>query len=51
MSSLVQSESTFVDAFRNPGDGPYLSVMGVSAELEVDVLLFSLFQMEGLMVQ
>jgi hypothetical protein len=45
----MTTEGTFVDMFRNPRNGPYLPVMGVTAELEVDMLLLSLFQMVRLM--
>ncbi len=51
VAPFVIAEGALVDALGDPRDGPYLSVMGVSAELEVDVLSLSLFQMVGLMVQ
>ena len=47
----MASKGTLVDALRNPRDGPHLSVMGVTAELEINMLLLGLFQVVGLMVQ
>ena len=44
------SKGTFVDAFRNPRDGPYLTMMGVAAELEINMLSLGLFEVVGLMV-
>ena len=45
------AEGTFVDTVRNPGDGPYLPVVGMTAELEVHLLALRLFQVVGLVVQ
>ena len=47
----MAAKGTLVNAFRNPRDGPHLSVMGMSAELEVNMVLLGLFQMIGLVVQ
>ncbi len=51
IASLVTAESLFVDVFGNPTDGPYLSVVGVAAELEIDACSFGLFQVIGLVVE
>jgi hypothetical protein len=45
------AKGTLVDGIRYPGDGPYLPMMGMAAELEVYMLTLSLIQMEGLMVE
>ena len=51
VASLVRSEGAFVDMFRNPGDGPDLSMMGVTTELEVNLLTLGLIQMIRLVVE
>ena len=48
---LVRTESTFVDVFGNPRDGPHLTMMGVAAELEVDLMTLGLIKMIGLMIE
>jgi hypothetical protein len=50
VASLMTSKGTLIDAFRNPRDWPYLTMMGVTTELEIDMLSLGLFQMVGLMV-
>lgn len=51
LATLVLSPCLFVDGFCNPADGPDLSVMRVSAELEVDIGVFGLLQVIGLVVK
>lgn len=48
---LVRTEGTLVDMFRDPRDGPDLSVMGVATELEVYLLALCLIQMVRLVVE
>ena len=47
----MTTKGTLVDVIRNPRNGPDLSVMCMSAKLEVDVLAFSLLQMVRLVVK
>ena len=47
----MTTKGTLVDVIRNPRNGPNLSVMCMSAKLEVDVLAFSLLQMVRLVVK
>ncbi len=49
--SLPWPEGAFVDGIGNPGDGPYLAVVGVSAELEVDAAELCLFEVVWLVVE
>jgi hypothetical protein len=51
ISTLVRSESFLVHRIGHPIAGPDLTMMGMTAELEIYSGLFSLFQMVGLMVQ
>jgi hypothetical protein len=50
VASFVCTKGTLVDGISNPGEGPYLSVMGVTTELEVHMMALCLFQMIGLVV-
>ena len=50
-SSLAESVSILVHSVFYPADGPHLSVVGVSAELEVHACLFGEFQIVGLVVE
>ena len=50
-AAAVAAEGALVDVFRNPRNGPNLSVVGVTAELEVDALLLGLLQVVGLVVE
>ena len=45
------TEGILVDGIGYPGDRPHLPVVGMTAELEVDAVLLSLFQMVRLMVE
>ena len=50
IATLVGTEGTLVDAFGNPGGGPHLTVVRMTAELEVDALTLGLLQVVGLVV-
>lgn len=50
-TSLVRAESALIDMFRDPRNGPNLSVMGMTTELEVNLLTLSLIQMIRLMIE
>ena len=51
VSALMMAPGFFVQGIGNPGKGPYLAAVGVSAELEIDTGGFCLLQMVGLMVK
>ena len=51
MAAAVLAEGTLVDGIGNPRDGPYLAVVGMAAELEIDTGLFGLFKVVGLVVE
>ena len=36
IAALMATPRTFIDMIGNPGDGPYLSTMGVATQLEID---------------
>ena len=51
VSALVAAPRALVDVVSNPGDGPYLATVGVTAELEVYAGLLGMVKMVGLMVE
>ena len=51
VSALIGPVSLFVQDVRNPVGRPYLAVVRVPAELEIDTTPFRLFQVIGLMVE
>jgi hypothetical protein len=42
-TALIGTVGTLIDALRNPGDRPYLSVMSMPTELEVYMMVLGLF--------
>ena len=48
---MVAAPRTLIDMVGNPGDGPYLSAMGVTAELEVSTSLLGTVEVVGLVVE
>lgn len=51
ITPLMTTESTLIDMICNPRNRPYLSVVGVSAKLKINMLLFGLLQVVGLVVK
>ena len=51
MTFAQRSESVLIDSVGNPTDGPHLSVVSMSGKFKVDAILFSFFQVIGLMVE
>lgn len=50
-SPRMRTISLFIEGAFNPVDGPHLAIVGVSAELKIDVLSLGCLQMVGLMVE
>ena len=51
MAAAMGPEGLFIQEVRHKTEGPYLTVMGVPAELEIDSGLLGLLQVIGLMVK
>ncbi len=51
LSALVAAPRTLVEGISDPRDGPYLSAVGMAAELEVDAGLLGVFEIVGLVVE
>ena len=48
--TLILTEGTFVDRLSNPGNRPYLSVVGMPAKLEINASCCRTVKVVGLMV-
>ena len=51
VATLVTAPRAFVDTISDPGDGPNLATMGMSAELEIDTSSLNTIQVVGLMIE
>ena len=51
VATPMATPRAFVDAIGDPRDGPYLSTMGVTTELEVNASSLSTIEVVGLMVE
>ena len=51
VASLVGAPRAFVDMIGDPGNGPYLSAMGVATELEVDACGLRLIEVVRLVIE
>ena len=51
LATLVAAPRAFIEPVSDPRDGPYLTAVGVSAQLEVDAGTLCLFQVVWLVVE